>query len=125
MLALSAFASSFILMSAYYALRYLWRRLRYSTPQQRRIDPIGEAEVFLAYGRTREAVRVLQDSLKDDPHNLPAKVTLLRAYSSAKNSKAYCSLARDVHPQVQDQAIWQTIQKNGQQLAPHDPLFKK
>ncbi|WP_236687575.1 FimV family protein [Chromobacterium subtsugae] len=119
----TALASSLALMLVYYSLRQFWRRLRYTKPVHRGIDPVGEAEVYLAYGRTKEAVRVLKDSLKDDPDNLHAKVALLRAYSSARNSEAYVLLARDVQAQVQDQPVWHTIQENGRQLAPQEPLF--
>ncbi|MBA8734175.1 type IV pilus assembly protein FimV [Chromobacterium violaceum] len=121
----TALASSLALMLVYYSLRQFWRHMRYTKPVQRGIDPVGEAEVFLAYGRTREAVRVLKDSLKDDPDNLHAKVALLRAYSNARDSKAYVSLARDVHPQVQGQPVWHTIRENGRELAPQEPLFSK
>ena len=121
----TALASSLALMLVYYSLRQFWRRLRYTKPVHRGIDPVGEAEVYLAYGRTKEAVRVLKDSLKDDPDNLHAKVALLRAYSSARNSEAYVLLARDVQAQVQGQPVWHTIQENGRQLAPQDPLFSK
>ncbi|MCD5361289.1 MULTISPECIES: FimV family protein [Chromobacterium] len=124
MVALSAFAASFGLMASYYALRFLWKKLRYTKPRQRGIDPVGEAEVFLAYGRTSDAVRVLKDSLRDNPDDLPAKVTLLRAYSSECNREAYCLLARDVQAQVQGQPVWHTIQENGRRLAPQDPLFE-
>ncbi|UTH75281.1 FimV family protein [Chromobacterium sp. IIBBL 290-4] len=121
----TALASSLALMLVYYSLRQFWRRLRYTKPIQRGIDPVGEAEVFLAYGRTREAVRVLKDSLKDDPDNLNAKVALLRAYSSARDSESYVLLARDVHAEVQDKAVWRTIQENGRELAPQEPLFDR
>ncbi|WP_231137275.1 type IV pilus assembly protein FimV [Chromobacterium paludis] len=121
----TALASSLALMLAYYTLRHFWRRMRYVKPEHRGIDPIGEAEVYLAYGRTREAVRVLKDSLRDDPDNLHAKVALLRAYSSARDSEAYVLLARDVQSQVQGQPVWRTIQENGRELAPQEPLFAK
>ncbi|WP_434632672.1 type IV pilus assembly protein FimV [Chromobacterium sp. CV08] len=119
----TALASSLALMLVYYSLRQFWRRLRYTKPTHRGIDPVGEAEVYLAYGRTREAVRVLKDSLKDDPDNLHAKVALLRVYSRDRNRKAYALLARDVREQVQGQPVWRTIQENGRQLDPQDPLF--
>lgn len=120
---LTAMTASFGLMAGYYGLRSVWRKATYKKPRARGIDPVGEAEVFLAYGRNRDAVRVLKDALRDEPDNLAAKVALLRAYSSSSDSKAYCSLARDVQHQVKDQPVWHTIQENGRRLAPQDPLF--
>ena len=52
--------------------------LRYVPPQERLIDPIGEAEVFLAYGKRQEALRVLRHTLRQQPDNLEAKVLLLQ-----------------------------------------------
>ena len=123
--AITALTASFGLMSAYYISRTLWRKATYKKPQARGIDPVGEAEVFLAYGRTSDAVRVLQDAMADEPHNLSIKVTLLRAYSTEGNGKAYCRLARDIQAQVKDQPVWFTIQEAGRRLAPQDPLFAK
>ena len=121
--AITALLASFGLMSSYYISRQLWRKATYKKPRARGIDPVGEAEVFLAYGRSSDAVRVLKEAMKDEPQNLSIKVTLLRAYSSAGNCKAYCRLARDVQAPVKDPPVWRTIQENGRLLAPQDPLF--
>ncbi|WP_231588907.1 MULTISPECIES: FimV family protein [Aquitalea] len=121
--AITALVASFGLMCTYGLARRVWRKATYKKPRARGIDPVGEAEVFLAYGRSSDAVRVLKEAMKDEPQNLSIKVTLLRAYSSAGNCKAYCRLARDVQAQVKDQPVWRTIQENGRLLAPQDPLF--
>jgi len=110
-------------MCTYGLARRIWRKATYKKPRARGIDPVGEAEVFLAYGRSSDAVRVLKEAMKDEPQNLSIKVTLLRAYSSEGNRKAYCRLARDIQSQVKDQPVWRTIQENGRLLAPQDPLF--
>lgn len=119
----TAMASSLAFMLAFYGARKLWRGVRYTKPRHRGIDPVGEAEVFLAYGRTKDAVRVLRDALSDDPDNLAAKVTLLRAYSSAGNVRAYSSLAQDLQEPLRGQAVWRTIQRNGRDMDPANPLF--
>lgn len=123
MVLLTAMAGSTGCMMAYYGARKLWRTVSYTKPRHRGIDPVGEAEVFLAYGRTKEAVRVLRDTLQDEPDNLAANVTLLRAYSSDRNVRAYSSLAKDLHGALRDQAVWSTIQRNGREMDPNNPLF--
>lgn len=120
---ITALALSFSLMVAYYGVRKAWKKVTYKPPRQRQIDPVGEAEVFLAYGRVGDAVRVLKDTLKEEPNNLPAKLTLLRAYSHAEDSKAYSRLAKEVSVPLQNQAVWQTIQEHGRRLDPSNPLF--
>ena len=79
--------------------------------------------MFLAYGRTKDAVRVLRDTVADEPDNIAAKVALLRAYSSDRNVRAYSTLAHDLQGALQDQAVWNTIQRNGRDMDPHNPLF--
>lgn len=123
MMLLTAMASSLGCMAAFYSARKIWRTIRYTKPRHRGIDPVGEAEVFLAYGRTKEAVRVLRDTVRDEPDNMAAKVALLRAYSSDRNVRAYSSLANDLHQHLHGQAIWHTIQRNGRDMDPTNPLF--
>ncbi|EEG10252.1 conserved hypothetical protein [Pseudogulbenkiania ferrooxidans 2002] len=120
---LAGLTASLVLMVAFSLLRKLWKAITYKPPKARGIDPVAEAEVFLAYGKTGEAVRVLKDVLDEDPDNMPAKVALLRAYSSNRNAKAYSQLARDVHARLHGQPVWKTIQQNGRDLDPANPLF--
>jgi len=103
MMWLIAMAGSMGCMVVFYAGRKIWKTMRYTKPRLRGIDPVGEAEVFLAYGRT--------------------KVALLRAYSSDRNIRAYSTLAHDLQGDLQDKAIWHTIQRNGRDMDPHNPLF--
>jgi pilus assembly protein FimV len=42
--------ASFGLMCTYGLVRRVWRKATYKKPRARGIDPVGEAEVFLAYG---------------------------------------------------------------------------
>jgi Tfp pilus assembly protein FimV len=123
MMWLIAMAGSMGCMVVFYAGRKIWKTMRYTKPRLRGIDPVGEAEVFLAYGRTKDAVRVLRDTLADEPDNMAAKVALLRAYSSDRNIRAYSTLAHDLQGDLQDKAIWHTIQRNGRDMDPHNPLF--
>jgi len=119
----AAFGSSLLLMLSYYAARRTWKSVRYVKPRDRGIDPIGEAEVFLAYGRVDDAIHVLSDALSDQPDNLEAQVTLLRAYSCSNDVTAYSSLAAQVSGRLQGNAIWSTIQKAGREMDPANPLY--
>ena len=120
---MTAMAGSLGCLAALMMGRKVWRSATYTKPRDRGIDPVGEAEVFLAYGRTKEAVRVLRDALAEEPDNLAAKVTLLRAYSSDRDVKAYSQLAFDLKTVLQGQNVWSTIQKNGREMDPLNPLF--
>lgn len=116
-------ATALVLMTSYSA-RQLWRKVTYVSPRKRGIDPVGEAEVFLAYGKTNEALKVLKNTLREEPENLSAKITLLRTYSSIGNSKAYSKLASEVQSSLTGQTVWKTIQDHGRSLDPENPLFQ-
>lgn len=96
---------------------------RYIPPTERQIDPIGEAEVFLAYGKREEALRVLKHTLRQQPDNLEAKVLLLQTLAYLRDSQAYCELASEMAMQLRGHALWHTICLEGQALAPCHPLF--
>jgi pilus assembly protein FimV len=96
---------------------------RYIPPHERLIDPIGEAEVFLAYGKRREALRVLNHTLRHQPDNLEAKVLLLQTFAYLRDIPSYCALARELAPVLAGKASWQTICAEGLELAPYEPLF--
>jgi pilus assembly protein FimV len=119
----AAFGTSLLVMLAYYTVRRASKHLSYSKPRARGIDPVGEAEVFLAYGRVNEAIRSLESSLSDEPDNLEIQVALLRAYSHRHDAIAYSSLAAKVSHRLQGNAVWNTIQKAGRELDPTNPLY--
>lgn len=96
---------------------------RYVPPRERLIDPIGEAEVFLAYGKRREALQVLRHTLRHEPDNLEAKMLLLQTLAYLRDIPAYCKLARELAPQLAGQRSWHAICAEGQALAPYEPLF--
>lgn len=96
---------------------------RYVPARERLIDPVAEAEVFLAYGKRREALRVLQHTLDREPDNLEAKVLLLQTLAYLRDVPAYCALARELQPVLAGKHCWLTICAEGQALAPYEPMF--
>ena len=108
------------------SLYWMWRRrqTRLSIQRARRIDPIGEAEVFLAYGRSKDALRVLRTALNQEPGNLKIKVVMLRALAELNDVPGFIRLAREVQAPLSGQPVWQQICKTGQRLQPENPLFR-
>ena len=108
------------------SLYWMWRRrqTRLSIQRARRIDPIGEAEVFLAYGRSKDALRVLRTALSQEPGNLKIKVVMLRALAELNDVPGFIRLAREVQAPLSGQPVWQQICKTGQRLQPENPLFR-
>jgi pilus assembly protein FimV len=57
---------------------YIFMRKR---PPPREVDPIAEADVYVAYGRTRQAIETLEVALKTNPQqpNVVAKLAEIKA----------------------------------------------
>ena len=53
------------------------------------VDPIAEADVYLAYGRDAQAESILKDALANDPSHLAAHVKLLDIYAQRKDKSAF------------------------------------
>lgn len=52
-------------------------------------DVLSEADVYIAYGKFEQAESLLQEHLKDEPEDAPARLKLLEVYSEAKNYSAF------------------------------------
>ncbi|MEJ2572723.1 MAG: FimV/HubP family polar landmark protein [Gammaproteobacteria bacterium] len=90
------------------------------------IDPIVEADVYLAYRRYQQAEALIQGALATEPgrHDLQAK--LLEIYYAAKNADAFQSVAQSLYDNLganPANAIWQRILPMGRELCPDHSLF--
>jgi pilus assembly protein FimV len=59
-------------------------------------DVISEADIYIAYGRYREAVDLLREELDRSPRQLEVKLKLAEAYFGAKNFPALSELMEDL-----------------------------
>ena len=120
---LLVFLSALFAVASY--LRYMGRSNKaQSSCAARGIDPVVEAEVFLAYGRSQEAVQVLSTALADTPDDTEMQVLMLRALADLDDTARFTALASDLQPKLHQQPIWRQIQQTGHRLAPEHPLFR-
>ena len=61
------------------------------------IDPVAEADTFLAFGRDAQAEEILLEAMKSDPQRLAIPLKLLEIYSARKSSSQFGGVARQVH----------------------------
>jgi pilus assembly protein FimV len=89
------------------------------------VDPLAEADVYLAYNKYQQAEELLQGAIQDEPERLDLKVKLLEVYSSARNAEAFAQLAEEVHSKLDDTntALWDKVAPMGRELCPGNPLF--
>jgi pilus assembly protein FimV len=53
------------------------------------VDPIAEADVYMAYGRDAQAEEILKESLGKDPNRSAVHAKLLEIYANRKDAKAF------------------------------------
>jgi pilus assembly protein FimV len=53
------------------------------------VDPIAEADVYMAYGRDAQAEEILKEALSKDPNRLAVHSKLLEIYANRKDAKSF------------------------------------
>src|SRR6266566_4982037 len=88
------------------------------------VDPIAEAEVYLAYGRDAQAEEILKDALKKDPQRQEIYLKLLEIHAQHNKPSAFDAVATDLYKVSQGQGeVWQKAVALGRQLDPANPMF--
>src|SRR5262249_14148429 len=59
------------------------------------IDPIAEADVYMAYGRDAQAEEILKDALSKDSSRQAIRVKLLEIYAKRRDTGSFESVAND------------------------------
>jgi pilus assembly protein FimV len=89
------------------------------------VDPVSEADVYLAYGRHQQAEEILNEALASDPNRHDVKLKLLEVFFAAKNSDSFEKGAQELHDALGDESdpLWAKALTMGQQLCPNNALF--
>jgi len=89
------------------------------------VDPIAEAEVYMAYGRDAQAEEILKDALARDANRHEVRLKLLEIYNTRKNASAFESVARDLYTATQGQGpVWAQAAEMGRTLDPQNSLYQ-
>ena len=93
-------------------------------PAEDPVDPLSEAEVYLAYGMDDQAESMLQHALAQDPDSLLARLRLLDIYKMRGDVLAFNTLAQEVYEMTLGQtAEWEATASMGRELDPSNPLY--
>jgi pilus assembly protein FimV len=88
------------------------------------VDPVAEADVYMAYGRDAQAEEILVDALKTDPSRLAIYLKLLEIYSGHKNLAKFEKVATDLHGQTGGAGPdWEKAAAMGRSIDPGNPLY--
>ncbi|HED14313.1 MAG TPA: hypothetical protein ENI62_11790 [Gammaproteobacteria bacterium] len=93
--------------------------------QAAEVDPLAEAEVYMAYGRDEQAEEVLREAMTRDPSRSEIKLKLLDIYEQRGDVAHFETLAQELSPlhSGYDQDVWSKVVEMGQRLSPDSPLF--
>ena len=88
------------------------------------VDPVAEADVYMAYGRDAQAEEILVDALKNDPSRHAIHLKLLEIYAGRKSVKQFEGVASDLHGQTGGAGPdWQKAAAMGLALDPGNTLY--
>jgi pilus assembly protein FimV len=89
------------------------------------VDPVAEADVYLAYGRDLQAEEILREALRSTPERTAIHLKLLEIYAKRRDLRAYEALAADVHKLTGGAGNeWNRVIEMGRDLDPGNPLYQ-
>jgi pilus assembly protein FimV len=95
-----------------------------ATADAEEVDPIAEADVYMAYGRDAQAEEILKDALSKNPSRQALRVKLLEIYANRKDAQAFEAVAAELHAATDGEGPeWVKAAALGAQLDPGNPLY--
>ncbi len=90
------------------------------------VDPIAEAEVYLAYGRDEQAEEILKEAVVKDPQRQELKQKLLEIYMQRNDVVAFETLAEELYAQTEGNGgrVWEKVEEMGRKISPSNPMFR-
>ena len=89
------------------------------------VDPVAEADVYLAYGRDLQAEEILKEAMRSTPERLAIRTKLLEVYAKRRDIKGFESLAIQLFGLTRGEGVdWARAQELGQQVDPDNALYQ-
>ncbi|WP_431769302.1 FimV/HubP family polar landmark protein [Variovorax paradoxus] len=89
------------------------------------VDPVAEADVYLAYGRDLQAEEILREALRVNPDRTAIHLKLLEIHAKRRDVRAYEGLATEVHKLTNGTGSdWNRVVEMGKDLDPGNPLYE-
>lgn len=88
------------------------------------VDPIAEAEVYMAYGRDAQAEEILKDAISKEPKRYELHLKLLEMYAARKDISAFEAIAGELYTTLgADDPTWAKVAELGITVEPDNPLY--
>lgn len=93
--------------------------------EENEIDPIAEADVYLAYRRYEQAEALLKEAIRHDGGRNELKLKLLEIYFTTKDKDAFEAQAEALYAALagQEGDLWGQAVEMGREISPEHPLF--
>ncbi|OHX11657.1 hypothetical protein BI347_18615 [Chromobacterium sphagni] len=89
------------------------------------VDPVAEAEVYIAYGRDQQAEEILRDALQKDPSRHEVRMKLMEVYAARPDTASFERLAREMNAAFDGKgALWAKTITLGRAIDPDNPLYQ-
>jgi len=88
------------------------------------VDPIAEADVYMAYGRDAQAEEILREALQKDANRIPVQVKLLEIYANRRDAKSFEQIALKLKGLTHSAgADWDKAAALGRSIDPANGLY--
>lgn len=88
------------------------------------VDPLAEADVYMAYGRDLQAEEVLREALLKQPERVAIHQKLLAIFAKRQDARAYAAMAALAHPLLKNNAPqWAQVCEAGLAMEPGNALY--
>jgi pilus assembly protein FimV len=89
------------------------------------VDPVAEADVYLAYGRDLQAEEILKEAMRSTPERMAIRSKLLEVYAKRRDTKAYELLATQMFNLTKGEGPdWSHAQVLGLSIDPENILYR-
>jgi len=90
------------------------------------VDPIAEADVYIAYGRHEQAEEVLLDGISNYPERTDIKHKLLTVYHKNENTEGFGRVAEELYSnrETLNPEMWSEICSMGKEIDSTNPIYE-
>jgi pilus assembly protein FimV len=90
------------------------------------VDPVAEADVYLAYGRDLQAEEILKEAMRTSPSRVAIHAKLMEIYAKRRDTKAFEAVAKEAFNLTQGAGPeWDAGSALGREIDPANPLYKQ
>ncbi|MES2941834.1 MAG: FimV/HubP family polar landmark protein, partial [Pseudomonadota bacterium] len=89
------------------------------------VDPVAEADVYLAYGRDLQAEEILKEAIRTTPTRVAIHAKLMEIYAKRRDIKAFEVIAMEAYNLTRGEGPeWAYIGEMGRELDPSNPMYQ-